>query len=194
MATKVCIKTLHETIKNQCERIEVLESKMAIMEKYIKRLEKSVDDQEKYNRHLSLRIDGIAPDENDSSEECLENVKAVFAHLKVNVPEDGIDRAHRIGRPKIIKGKKLHTMILRFTTWRHRTAVYRARKNSPFYRVKLDLTKKRLETVKRLSSLLESRKLGSVFANVTCRLCARINGKFHYFENEDILMKTRGGG
>ena len=35
MATKDCIKTLHETIKNQSERIEVFESKIAIMEKYI---------------------------------------------------------------------------------------------------------------------------------------------------------------
>jgi len=189
MATKDCIKTLHETIKHQSERIEVLESKMAIMEKYIKHLEKGVDDQEQYTRRLCLRIDGIAPDEKESSEECLEKVKAVFANLKVNVPDDVIDRAHRIGRPKIIKGKKIHTMIVRLTTWRHRTSVYRARKNSPSYRVRLDLTKKRLETVKRLSRLLESRKLGFVFADINCRLCARINGKFHYFGHEDQLME-----
>ena len=106
MATKDCIKTLHGTIKHQSERIEVLESKMAIMEKYIKHLEKGVDDQEQYTRCLCLRIDGIAPDEKESSEECLEKVKAVFANLKVNVPDDVIDRAHRIGRPKVIKGKK----------------------------------------------------------------------------------------
>ena len=105
-ATKDCIKTLHETIKHQSERIEVLESKMAIMEKYIKHLEKGVDDQEQYTRRLCLRIDGIAPDEKESSEECLGKVKAVFANIKVNVPDDVIDRAHRIGRPKIIKGKK----------------------------------------------------------------------------------------
>ena len=141
------------------------------------------------NRQLCLRIDGIASDENESNEECLEEVKAVFANLQVNVPEDIIDRAHRIGRPKILKGKKLHTMILRFTTWRHHTAFYRARKNSPSNRVQLDLTKKRLDTVKRLSRSLESGKLGLLFADITCRLCARIDGKFHYFKNEDHLMK-----
>ena len=42
---------------------------------------------------------------------------------------------------------------------------------------------------KRLSPLLESRKFGFVFADINCRLCARINGKFHYFENEDQLME-----
>lgn len=80
-------------------------------------------------------------------------------------------------------------MIVRFTTWRHQTIVYRAGKNCSAYGIKLDITKKRLETVIRLSHLLESRKLGSVFADINCRLCARINGKFCYFENEDQLME-----
>ncbi len=54
---------------------------------------------------------------------------------------------------------------------------------------RLDLTKKRLDTVTWLSELLESRKLGFVFADVNCRLCARINENFHYFENEEELME-----
>lgn len=189
MATKECIQTLHETIKNQNERIEILESKMTLMEKYITYLEKGVDDQEQYNRRLCLRIDGIATEERESGEKCLAKVKAVFAKLDVDVPENVIDRAHRIGKPKVVKGKNVHTMIVRFTTWRHRTAVYRARKNCSSYKIRLDLTKKRLDTVTRLSQLLESRKLGFVFADVNCRLCARINEKFHYFESEDELME-----
>ena len=63
-----------------------------------------------------------------------------FAKLNVNVPEDVIDKANRIVRPKVINGKKVHTIIVRFTTWRHRTIVYRARKNCSDYRIKLDLT------------------------------------------------------
>ena len=158
MATKDCIQSLHETIKNQNERIEVLESKMAIMERYIKQLEDGVDDQEQYNRRLCLRIDGIPVSENEteSGDQCLKKVKAVLEKLNVNVPEEVIDRAHRIGRPKVFNGRKIHTMIVRFTTWRHRTAVYRARKTCPSYRIKLDLTKKRLDTVKRLSNFQTS--------------------------------------
>ena len=84
--------------------------------------------------------------------------------------------------------KAMHTMIVRFTTWRHRTAVYRARKNCSSNKIRLDLTNKRLDAVTRLYQLLQSRKLGFVFADVNCRLCARINEKFHYFENEDGLI------
>ncbi len=134
MATKECIQTLHDTIKSQNERIEILESKMTLMEKYITYLEKGVDDQEQYNRRLCLRIDGIATEERESGEKCLAKVKAVFAKLDVDVPDNVIDRAHRIGSPKVVKGKKVHTMIVRFTTWRHRTAVYRARKNCSSYK------------------------------------------------------------
>ena len=130
MATKDCIKTLDETNKNTGERIEVLESKVAIMEKYIKHIEKGIDNQEQYTHHLCLRIDSIAPDENESGRECLEKVIAIFANLNLNVQGDVINRAHRIGKPKIITGKQRHTMVIRFTTWRYHTAVYGERMNS----------------------------------------------------------------
>ena len=106
MATKDCIQTLHETIKKQNGKIEVLESKLAIMEKYIKHLENGVDEQEQYNRRLCLRINGIETDENESGDRCLKQLTDVFAKLNVSVPEAVIDRAHRIGRPKVINGKR----------------------------------------------------------------------------------------
>ena len=107
MATKHYIKTLHQTSKSESEII--LMSKIAIMEKDIKHLEKGMDIQEQNTCHLCLHIDGIAPDENESNEECLEKVKAVVGNL--NVPEGVIYRAHWIGRPKGLKGKNMHTMI-----------------------------------------------------------------------------------
>ena len=61
LATKACIQQLHDTIKGQSEKIEILESKVAIMENVIARLEKHVDDQERYQRRLCLRIDGSHP-------------------------------------------------------------------------------------------------------------------------------------
>ena len=59
LATKACIQQLHETIKGQNDKIEILESKVAVMEKYIASLESRMDDQEQYQCRLCLRIDGI---------------------------------------------------------------------------------------------------------------------------------------
>ena len=193
MATKDCIQGLHDIITKQNEKIDILESRIAIMERYVSQLEKGVDDQEQYNRRLCLRIDGIEMEDDESGEKCLKKVKSVFNELKVSVPDNVIDRAHRIGRPKVVKGKRIHTMIVRFTTWRHRTAVYRARKSCPKYKIRLDLTKKRLDTVIKSSKLLEEKQLGFVFADINCRLCAKIGDKFHYFDGEKDLMEILAG-
>ena len=48
----------------------------------------------------------------------------------------------------------------------NRDLKYRARKNSKKYKVRLDLTKPRLEKLVKLSKILEDRKLGFVFADV----------------------------
>ncbi len=146
MATKDCIKELHETIVKQNSKIDALEAKVAMLESYIAHMENGIDEQEQYNRRLCLRIDGIATPRQgqiETGEQCLKKVKSVFKELKVNIPDEVIDRAHRIGKPKVKNGIDIHTMIVRFTTWRHRTAVYGARKTSSKYKVRLDLTKKR---------------------------------------------------
>ncbi|MCP4484349.1 MAG: hypothetical protein GY823_07315 [Flavobacteriaceae bacterium] len=193
MATKDCIQGLQNIIVKQNEKIEVLESRLAVMEKYVLQLENGLDDQEQYNRRLCLRIDGIESEENESAEKCFTKVNSVFQELNVNVPDNVIDRAHRIGRPKIANGKRVQTMIVRFTTWRHRTAIYRARKCSNKYKIRLDLTKKRLNTVKNSSKLLEGRNIGFVFADINCRVCAKIQNKFHYFDREEDLKEILSG-
>ena len=60
----------------------------------------------------------------------------------MDVPDVIIDRAHPIGLPRIVQGKSVHQAILRFTTRRHRTLAYRARKNCSKYKIKLDLIRK----------------------------------------------------
>ena len=177
MATKDCIKQLSDKINQQNEKIDILEAKVAVMENYIRKLEQSVDDQEQYHRRLCLRIDGIpaaAPGKSESGEQCLTKVKQMFKKLNVNVPDTVIDRAHRIGN----RSGNRHQMIVRFTTWRHRTLAYRARKKpeSP-YKIRLDLTKKRLSTVIATNDVLQAKKLGFSFADVNCRLCAKIGDK-----------------
>ena len=101
----------------------------------------------------------------------------MFMKLKVSIPDTVIDRAHRIGNR--------NQRILRFTTLWHRILVYRARKKpeSP-YKIRLDLTKKRLNTVIATTDVLQAKKLGFSFADVNCKLCAKIGDKFHYLSDE----------
>eukprot|EP00795_Rhopilema_esculentum_P003884 gene3884-15186_t len=86
------------------------------------------------------------------------------------------------------QGKRVHQVLVRFTTWRHRTMVYRARKNCTQYKIKLDLTKKRIDTIRKISDLLTRKKLGFAFADVNCRLCTKIGKEFHYINSEEDLQ------
>ena len=140
-------------------------------------------DEEQYHCRLCLLIVGIpaeAPDKSESGEQCLTKVKQMFKKLNVNVPDIVIDRARRTGnRPQ---------MIVRFTTWRHRTLVYRAKKKpeSP-YKIRLDFMKKRRNTVIATNDVLQATKLGFSFADFNCRLYAKIGDKFHYFSDKEEL-------
>ena len=192
MATKECIDNLHATIKKQNDKIDELESRIAIMERHITLLQTNVDDNEQYNRRLCLRINGIPPvadGESETAEMCLEKVKNVFKKLDVEVPDTVIDRAHRIGKPRIVKGRKVHQVIVRFTTWRHRTLVYRARKKCPNYKIKLDLTKRRIDAIQKATSFLEEKKLGFAFADINCRMSAKIGDTFENFNSKEELLE-----
>ena len=191
MATKECIETLKPTIEKQNNRIDALESRIVVMENLIAKLQDHNDDNEQYSRRLCLRINGIPPPpkgEKETGEDCLEKVKKVFNELQVDIPDSVLDRAHRIGRPQTVRGRIIHQVIVRFTTWRHKTKVYRARKKCPKYRIKLDLTKKRVKLLEKVNAFLEEKELGFAFADVNCRLCAKIGDQFHYFESEEDLL------
>ena len=82
-------------------------------------------------------------------------------------------------------------MIVRFTTWCHRTAVYRARKNSQKYKIHLDVTRKRLKLIDRANDMLKEIEEvnGFAFADVNCRTCLKMDDKYHYFESEEDLLQ-----
>ena len=163
------------------------------MEKLIENLQEENDDSQQYQRQLCLRIGGVEltkGSNGESGEECLKIVKKIFKELNVSVPDTVIDRAHRIGKTKEYRGKRYRQIIIRFTTWRHRTAVYRARKKSSKYKIWLDLTKRRLKTLDEANSILEAEEKSDdcfAFADVNCRLCVKLDGEFHYFGNLDEL-------
>ena len=107
---------------------------------------------EQYGRRLCLRIDGVPTVKDESRDDVLEFTKSLFKEAKVAVPDIVLDCAHR-AEPSYtdrITSKKCKSIIVRFTTFRHRTLFYRARKNlKSGFKVKLDLTKSRFNLLKK---------------------------------------------
>ena len=191
LATKDDIKDLKAVIEDQKAKIDVLESKIVLMERYVSQLQRASDDQEQYQRRLCLRLNGakVKTGDGESGEECLKIVKDIFKELDVDVPDSVIDRAHRIGNVIEKDGKCTHQIIVRFTTWRHRPAVYKARKISQSYKFRLDLTRKRIKIIGRTNDILRANNIkGYTFADVNCRLCLKLEDGFHYFEDDEEFM------
>ena len=224
LATKECIDALRKIIEGQNEKIEILEAKIVLMENYTKRLEANEartveqakkieeleqrteeleqrsDDVEQYQRRLCLRFYGVelegADGMRESGEKCLEKVKKMIKDdLKVTVPAQVFDRAHRIGavREDPATKKKYQPVIVRFTTWQHRTQVYRARKSTKKFQVRLDLTRKRAKLLGRANEQLKARAGCYALADVNCRLSVKLEDGYHFFDTEDELFDLLTG-
>ena len=127
----------------------------------------------------------------ESSDDVLNKVRGLISDTKSDIPETVIDRAHRIG-PKISKenGKKSQSIIVRFTTFRHRTILYKNRKNVKDGKVKirLDLTKSRYLTLCKCYDLLKQNPGAAKFAycDINCRLKVLMHDdRVHLFDNFD---------
>ena len=118
-----------------------------------------------------LRIKNTKKQEKESSGKVLEAVKCLFSEASINISDACIDRAHRVSRTD-------DTVIVRFTTFRHRTLFYRKRKElKNGVKVHLDLTKARLNLLIKASKYVNTlSNVGFVYADINCRL------KIHFFK------------
>ena len=182
VATKECIENLQQTVVAQNEKTQELEAKIVLMEKYIERTEKlekgyghasgvrdriqslehRCDENEQYHRRLCLRFNSIYlnEDNDESNENSLRIIKALLKEeLEVDIPDMVIDRAHRIGQIKedLKTKKKWQTIIVRFTTWRHHSIVYRARIKSVTFKIQLDLTQRKLKLLDKANAWLKEK-------------------------------------
>ena len=116
-------------------------------------------------------------------------MKKVFEEIEVDVPEDEIDRAHRIGKKYREDGKNEQAMIVKFTSWKYRTAVYRARKKANKKYIQLDLTSRRAGLLKDAKKKAEGHEnIDFIFVDVNCRLgLKKLDGTFKYFNNVSEL-------
>eukprot|EP00795_Rhopilema_esculentum_P000999 gene999-10775_t len=118
IATKDCISNLMKIIEDQNKKINMMEDE--VMESHISQPQIVNDNLEQYQRRLCLRISGIDLDRSmppnphgmkEFADDCLDKVKHVFAELGVKVPEEVIDRAHRVGKVTNHNGKSGRQMI-----------------------------------------------------------------------------------
>ena len=71
------------------------------------------------------------PKNTNSSDDVLDSVKSLFKEAKVGIPESVNDRAHRIGFKYLDASSNNYckSIIVGFTTFRHRTMFYRAKRS-----------------------------------------------------------------
>ena len=103
------------------------------------------------SRWSCLRIHGIPLSKStETATDCVNKVTYAFKEIGVAVPDDAIDRPHRIG----VRGKDRNTaefkqaMIVKFIARNHRNAVYRGCKKSSRKHILLDMKAKRAKLLK----------------------------------------------
>ena len=117
--------------------------------------------------------------------------------------ENGIDKAHGIGKPFLDKerNRKVRSIIVKVKSSKARAAFYKARpknyangKTKPglkSFSVSLDLTKRRYSLLAKAKSIIKDNPAAMfAFADISCSLALKLNdSKFHYFTSEDEINK-----
>ena len=192
------IENLKEEIRLEIEKITeiyeqkivTLESSVAMLQKHITTLKRSneekIEELDQYGRRLCLRINGIEMKKDETSGDVFNLVKEKIVEAKVDIPNCVVDRAHRIG--KVLNnrdGKPSKAIIVRFTTFRHRTIFYRARKKIGNISVQLDLSKTRYNLLKEAKALTEDLEdVKFVYADINCRL------KVHLKDDSEMFFSS----
>ena len=202
------VKELTNELKEEKEKNSSLRNKVAMLTRHVSSLMKTVsnvkslaEDNEQYSRRNNIIIKNIPPA--DSSEEetgdiCLQKVSSAISDMGIELPANAIDRAHRVGKPrKTLKYGEQQSVIVRFTSWRDRTLVYRARKDSGLV-ISLDISKARQDLLYKVRSELVERYPDAVFAfaDVNCNLSVKFASGFKFFESWDgakDLFRRYGG-
>lgn len=186
-------KKIAEATEPLKQQISALEGKLEIFQSHLLELEVRLDDAEQYSRRSCLRIFGVPLPANgkESNNDCVAIAKEIFEEMEVAVPDDAIDRIHRIGKKeKNAAGILEQPLIIKFTSWKHRTAVYKGRKKLESQRILLDLTPRRAKLLSRARLLVkDNSSVDYSFVDVNCRLGIKTkSGDFKFFNSEQQLL------
>ena len=109
---------LQQHVSNLKRENSVLQDKVKV---YRQEFDSRCDESEQCSRRLCLGVKIIKKSDNENSEVELESIRKLFDEANVVIPDACIDRAHRVSKTN-------DTIIVCFTTFRHRTIFYRNRK------------------------------------------------------------------
>ena len=156
-------------------------------------LEIKQDDAVQYSKRFCLRVFGVPLPNNDNETESdyRDIARKMFSEMNMSIPEDGIDRIHRVGRKyKRADGIMEQAIILKFSCWKLRTEVYKERKKLKSLKIRLDLTPRRASLLSKAVSVIEDNPtVEFAFANINCRLAIKLSdGNVRYFNSEEDLM------
>ena len=136
-------------------------------------MEHDHDDLEQYGCRLCVCLEDISVEKDETADKVFSKAGNILKEACSNLSGDCIDRTHRIGRDhKCHKTKKTcPSVIVRFTSFKHRTSIHRNRNILKDVRVKLDVTKKTYNILKSAGSIADEKQdVNYVFADANCRL------------------------
>lgn len=106
-------------------------------------LHRLIDDNTQYSKKTNLIVDGLNIKDGANDNQIRRLVVNEIKHLKLDIFDFEVDRAHRIGKAYRDKRGKMHIpVVVRFTSWYARNVMYNARKKSNFF-WKADVTARR---------------------------------------------------
>ena len=122
------VEKLETTVKLKANTIELLQEHIVLLQNKANRTEQ-------YTMRPQVRIHGVpAPNGKESNAAVLSLVKEIGEDLGVELDDNDIFRAHRVGKVYHEKkkdgtstGKKLQSIIVRFRSWEKRCDFYRNR-------------------------------------------------------------------
>ena len=188
-----------EALEKEIKKREELESTVCMLQEHVQNYQKQVnelkdnqDKLEQYGRRLCIRIDGVPMVENETSNDILQNVKSIIDESSSEIQDVAIGKAHRIGKACTDKtsGVKCKSIIIRFTTFRHRTMLYHNRKNlKRNVKVKLDLTKNSIFT-EAMQLVKNNEAVKFALVDINCLKVVFKDGNSLFFSDCDNLRDT----
>ena len=128
---------------------------------------------EQYRRRLCVRVEEIIVANDKIADKVLKKVENTLKEACLSLSGNVIDWAHRIENnyKSFTTKNTCRSVIIRFTSFKHRTSSYQNRNKLKCVRIKLDQTKKRYNVLKSTRSVAdENQDVKYVFADINCRL------------------------
>jgi hypothetical protein len=110
------------------EEVVELRDQVKTKDDEITHLREEIDSLEQYSRRNSIRIAPV-PETADGARENTEDiVRVIAASVGVTLPEEAIDRCHRVGRKPTMYESFTRPILVKLTSYKHKEALMRARK------------------------------------------------------------------